>query len=56
MNRQTNKMKKGRYRLPIDKLYPNLSKKEQAEAEYFLSAYLEFVYDSYLERQGIDEF
>ncbi|MDQ3179036.1 MAG: hypothetical protein M3Q33_00805 [Acidobacteriota bacterium] len=35
--------KKEEYRLPIAKLYPNLTPEQQREAEYFLTQYLEII-------------
>jgi hypothetical protein len=33
-----------KYRIPIEKLYPDLAEDDRAEAEYFLTRYLEIVY------------
>ncbi len=45
--------KKEEYRLPIDKLYPDLTPEQQTEAEYFLTQYLEIVHRIYEESQDL---
>lgn len=44
---------KEEYRLPIDKLYPDLTPEQQREAEYFLTQYLEIVHRIYEESQDL---
>lgn len=41
------------YRLPVAKLYPDLTPEQQAEVEYFLTQYLEVIYRIYEEKYGL---
>jgi hypothetical protein len=41
------------YRLPIDRLFPDLTAEQQREAEYFLMQYLEIVYRIYQENEAL---
>lgn len=47
------KKNKQEYRLPIDRLFPDLTAEQQREAEYFLTEYLEIVYRIYEENQEL---
>lgn len=44
---------KTEYRLPIAKLYPDLTPEQQREAEYFLTQYLEIVNRIYEENRDL---
>ncbi len=47
------KRNKQEYRLPIDRLFPDLDAEQQREAEYFLTQYLEIVYRIYEESEAL---
>lgn len=49
---KTSKRKK-EYRLPVDKLYPDLTLEQQREAEYFLTQYLEIIHRIYEESKDL---
>lgn len=48
------------YRLPVQKLYPNLPDEQLEEAEYFFNQYLEVIHRIFEENQqkkpGVDDF
>lgn len=44
---------KEEYRLPVEKLFPDLTPEQQREAEYFLNEYLEIIHRIYMESEDL---
>ncbi len=53
LNSANNEKNQKEFRLPVDKLYPDLSPEQRREAEYFLTQYLEIINRIYEENQNL---
>ena len=52
LNSSNNDKTQKEYRIPVEKLYPDLSPEEHKEVEYFLTRYLEVIYRIFQENHG----